>query len=180
MNHSQTIRAAAAVFAVVAIMGVCELRAQPFRDAGSKIRGEYGASHQSASRTLYHARDYANDYRTYVQDARQSRRPVNAEVAKEHAEGLGHNIALFQKHLGEMRKHAASDKETLASLDLIDKYVKDAARFQAEMSEMCTKPEVNAAGSMKCCEDAGKSLDKAIAEHDKLMKKLAAKKPATK
>ena len=178
MNYVNRKWVAAALLAAAAVVWAGVGHAQ-IRDAGSKVRGEYGMSQQSTSRSLYHARDYANDYRSYVQDARQSKRPVSPQVAKEHAEEMGHNITLTQKHLADMRKHAANDKETLASLDLIDKYVQEAAKQQATMLEMC-KGEVDANGSMTCCEDAAKSLDKAIAEHDKLMKKLAAKQPPRK
>jgi hypothetical protein len=173
MRHLKNAWVAAAVMAAI---GAGVVHAQ-IRDAGSKIRDDYmPGGYTSASRSLYHARDYANDYRSYVQQVSQSKQPVDPEVAKEHADGLAHNIAKLQTHLVSMRKHAAGDKETLASLDAIDKHVQDAAKQQAAMSEMCAKPEVDAKGSMKCCDDASKSLDQAIAEHDKLMKKLAAKK----
>ncbi len=167
-----------AVFGV-SVAGIVGAANAQIRDAGAKIRGEYGMSMQSTSRSLSHARDYAYDYRTYAQDAHENKRPINPAVAKATAEQLGHNIKLTEKHLADMRKHAAGDKETLASLDSIEKHLKDASKHQADMLEMC-KAEVDAQGSMKCCGDAAASLDKAIAEHDKLMKKLAAKKPATK
>ncbi|MBI2827204.1 MAG: hypothetical protein HYX69_21240 [Planctomycetia bacterium] len=179
MNYLNKRCVAAAALAAVAV-GVAGTANAQIRDAGAKLRGEYGTSSRSASRSLYHARDYASDYRAYARDVRQSKRPVNPEVAKEHAEGIGHNIKLFQKHLVDMRKHAAGDKETLASLDVIDKHVKEAAKHQVAMAELCAKPEVDVEGSAKCCDDAFDALDKAIAEHDKLMKKLAAKMPTTK
>ncbi|MBI2827209.1 MAG: hypothetical protein HYX69_21265 [Planctomycetia bacterium] len=167
----------------VAIVGVAVVaavaRAQ-IRDAGAKLRGDYGGMNRSASRSLYHARDYAYDYNAYARDAIESKRPVTPEMARHHSEGLGQNIQQAQKHFTQVRKQAGTDKETLASLDLIDKHLKDAAKSHADMHEMCMKDEVDAQGSMKCCTDATQALEKAIAEHDKLMKRLAAKKPAGK
>jgi hypothetical protein len=160
-----------------AIIATAQIASAQIRDAGSKIRGDYmpGDTVRSSYRSIQHARDYAYDYRAYVQEQRQNKQPISAAVAKEHAEGIGHNIALTQKHLAEMRKHAAGDKETLAAIDSIDTHLKNASKHQAEMLEGC-KGEVAADGTMKCCGDVAEDLDKAVAEHDKLMKKLAAKK----
>ena len=77
-----------------------------------------------------------------------------------------------------MRKHAtaSNDKETLTSLDSIDKHLAAAAKSHDEMKETCLKDNVDAAATMDCCKMIDDHLAKAIAEHDKLMKKLAAKK----
>ena len=149
--------------------------AQAIRDAGSKIRGSSGYSHRGGYRSLWHARDYAGDYRSYSSDARRENRRVAPEEAQEHAEGLGHNIKKAQKHFADARKHAGTDKETIAALEKIDALLAAALKSHAEMAEMCKHEEIDAAGTMKCCTDAEAALEKAIAEHEKLIKRLAAK-----
>ena len=71
---------------------------------------------------------------------------------------------------------ASNDKETLTSLDSIDKHLAAAAKSHDEMKETCLKDNVDAAATMDCCKMIDDHLAKAIAEHDKLMKKVAAKK----
>ena len=53
--------------------------AQAIRDAGSKIRGSSGYSHRGGYRSLWHARDYAGDYRSYSSDSRRENRRVAPE-----------------------------------------------------------------------------------------------------
>ena len=120
---------------------------------------------------MWHARDYARDYRSYSTDNRN----VTQEEAQEHAEGLGHNIKKAQKHFADARKHAGTDKETIAALEKIDALLAAALKSHAEMAEMCKHEEIDAEGTMKCCTDAEAALEKAIAEHEKLIKRLAAK-----
>lgn len=121
-------------------------------------------------------RDYSSNYREYAKTAPDKK--VNPEVAREAADSIGQYISKAQKHMASMRKQAegAKDKETLTSLDVIDKNLADAAKSHAEMRETCLKDNVDAAGSMECCKVIDNSLAKAIAEHDKLMKKLAGDK----
>jgi len=165
--------------AVMAAMGAGVAHAQ-VRAANSKILDDYlPGGYTPASRSLYHARDYGYEYRAYVRQVSQNNQSIDAEIAKEHAQGLGHNIALLEKHLASMRKSAAGDKETLASLDTIEKHVKEASKAQAKLAEIAGKPTVDIPASTKYNEDATKALDEAINEHDALMKKMAAKKKPT-
>ena len=145
-------------------------------DAGAKMRGESNFYGGSAGRAMRGARDYSNDYRQYVQTAPAKK--VNPEVASEAADSIGQYIKKAQKHMAWMRKQAASDKATLTSLDLIDKNLAAAAGTHEELHEICMKDNVDAAGSMKCCQNVDESLSAAIAEHDKLMKRLAGDKAA--
>ena len=140
---------------VLTAIGAGVVHAQ-IRDAGAKVRGEYGETYTPASRSLLHARDYANDFHSYVQQTRLNKGEVDPEVAKEHADELGRNIAMLQKHLVRMRKHAAGDKETLASLDVIDKHVKEAAKAQAALAAIVAKPPVDAEASEKYSDEASK------------------------
>lgn len=140
------------------------------RDAGAKVRGEYNFNGSAATRSMQGARGYARDYREYAQSAQK----VSPEVAKETADSIGQYITKAQKHMAWMRKQAAGDKETLTSLDSIDKKLADAATSHAALHECCVKDNVDAKDSMKCCKEIDDSLTKAISEHDTLMKRLAA------
>jgi hypothetical protein len=150
------------------------------RDAGAKIRGEYNFYGGSAGRSMRSARDTSQAYRQYVPTAPQQK--VNQEVAKEAADAIGGYIAKAEKHMAWMRKQAEADKdqETLTSLNSIDKHLAAAAKSHKDMHEMCLETNVDATGSMKCCQQVDESLAAAIAEHDKLMKRLAGNKPAAK
>jgi hypothetical protein len=160
----------ALAFAVLASTAQAQIR-----DAGSKIRGSSGGSYRGGYRSTWHARDYARDYRSHATEARRENRPVTPEEAQEHAEGLGVNINKAQKHFAQARKHAGTDKETLAALERIDALLVAALKSHAEMAEMCKHEEIDAEGTMKCCTDAEAALEKAIAEQEKLLKRLAAK-----
>jgi hypothetical protein len=176
-----SLKKAWAVAAVITALGASVANAQ-IRAANSKILDDYlPGGYTPASRSLYHARDYGYEYRAYVTQVSTNNQTVDAEIAKEHAQGLGHNIALLEKHLASMRKHAAGDKETLASLDTIEKHVKAASASQAKLAGVVAKSPVDIPASTKFNEEAVKELDEAITEHDALMKKVAAKKkPAAK
>lgn len=146
------------------------------RDAGSKIRGEYNFNGNSGGSAMRSARDYSTYYREYAQTAPKEK--VNPEVAREAADSIGQYITKAQKHMVWMRKQAVNDKdkETLTSLDVIDQNLADASKSHAEMHETCLKENVDGTATMNCCKVIDASLAKAIAEHDKLMKRLATTK----
>jgi hypothetical protein len=170
--------------AVVAILAIATLLGIPSafgqRDAGAKIRGEYNFYGGAAGRSMRGAREYAQSYRTYVRTAPQQK--VEAQVAKETADAIGDYITKAEKHLAWMRKQAtaSNDKQTLTSLDSIDKNVAAAKKHHEGLCEYCEKENVDAKGSMQCCQEIDASLGAAIAEHDKLMKRLAGDRPAAK
>ena len=146
------------------------------RDAGAKIRGEYNFHGSAAGSAMRSARDNSGYYRQYAQSAPEKK--VTPETAREAADTIGTYITKAQKHMAWMRKQAqaGNDKETLTSLDVIDKSLADATKSHHEMHETCLKDNVDAAATMECCKTIDASLAKAIAEHDKLMKRLATKK----
>ena len=150
------------------------------RDAGSKIRGEYNFYGGAAGRSMRGAREYTQSYREYVRTAPQQK--VEPQVAKETADAIGDYITKAEKHFAWMRKQAqaGNDKETLTSLDAIDKNLADAKKSHANLCEYCAKETVEAKGSMQCCQEIDGSLAKAISEHDKLMKRLTGDKGAKK
>jgi hypothetical protein len=162
--------------AVAAIAMVESAFAQ--RDAGSKIQGEYNFYGRSGGSAMRSAREHSTYYREYAQPAPK----VNPEVAKEAADTIGDYITKAQKHMASMRKHAkaSNDKETLASLDSIDKHLADAAKSHDEMRETCMKDTVDGKATLACCKVVDDNLAKAISEHDKLMKRLAGDKANTK
>lgn len=146
------------------------------RDAAAKIRGEYNFHGSAAGSAMRSARDNSGYYRQYAQSAPEKK--VTPETAREAADTIGTYITKAQKHMAWMRKQAqaGNDKETLTSLDSIDKHLAAAGKSHDEMKETCLKDNVDAAATLDCCKMIDDHLAKAIAEHDKLMKKLAAKK----
>jgi hypothetical protein len=144
--------------------------------AGAKQRGEYNFHGSAAGGAMRSARETSGYYRQYAQSAPEKK--VTPETAREAADTIGTYISKAQKHMAWMRKQAqaGNDKETLTSLDVIDKNLGAAAKSHDEMRETCLKDNVDAAATMDCCKVIDDSLAKAIAEHDKLMKRLATKK----
>ncbi len=144
------------------------------RDAASKAMGEYNFYGGGASSAMRSAMDYSANYRQYAQRGQ----PVSPEVAREAADSIGTYITKAQKHFASMRKSAQgiNDKETLTALDSIDNHLANAAKSHAEMKDHCLKDNPDAVKTMECCKTIDADLAKAIAEHDKLMKKLGSKK----
>lgn len=142
------------------------------RDAGAKARGDYNFYGSSGGRSMNHARDYSRGFQTY---ARQTP-SMTPQIARDEAAGIGHNIDQAKKHFANMRK-ATTDKETLTSLEQIDQQLAAAAKAHAEMHEMCQKEMIDGEACMKCCHDVDAALSKALAEHEKLMKRLTGHTP---
>lgn len=152
------------------------------RDAGAKMRGEYNFYGRSAGTSMRAARDYSLHYRDYAQSAPATE--VNPEIAREATDMIGAYITKARRHFAWMRTQAeeTKDQDTLTALDSIDKHLAAAAKSHQEMHETCLKANVDAAGSMKCCQQIDDDLSAAIKEHDALMKRLAGDKepPANK
>ena len=163
-----------AVVTLAATFVSASAKAQSYLDATAKARGAYGRS--SASRSMGNARAYTQDYRQYAKGVQK----VDPEVAQDASDSIGNYITKAKKHFAWMRDQAkkANDKESLAALDEIDKNLAAAEEAHHEMHDICKKDHVDAAGSMKCCQQIDESLAKAIADHDKLMKRLGLAVPA--
>ncbi|MCC7086728.1 MAG: hypothetical protein IT427_17140 [Pirellulales bacterium] len=157
---------------VVASLAVVDL-AHAQRGAESKAAGQYNFYGKSSSRSMRGAREYSQDYRQYA----QSTEKVDQELAQEVSDAIGTYIVKAQKHMAWMRKNAIGNQETLASLDVIDKNLADAAKHHKEMHDCCAGPEVDKTTSIRCCEGIDRSLAMAIADHDKLMKRLGFPNP---
>jgi hypothetical protein len=136
----------------------------PQAQAKARYRG------QAWSTDTYGAQSYA---RSYVEYAR-SVPTVAKEVAKEASDAIGDYITKSITHMAWMREEAkkVNDKASLASIDVIDKSLADAKKAHYEMHGICLQETVDKAASMKCCQEIDASLQKAIDEHAKLMKRL--------
>lgn len=163
-------------FVLIALVAITSSQFALGQSADWKITGVDRYKARAAGRLMRSAREYSQDYREYVRTAPAKK--VSPEVAKDAADTIGEYISKSQKHMASMRKNAGGDKETLASLDSIDKNLASAAKHHKEMHECCMEDDVDADRSVMCCEHMDESLKLAIAEHDKLMKRLADEKPA--
>lgn len=135
----------------------------------AKARGDYSNKFwgSAGGRSVRHARDYSRGYQNYARQA-----PTVAPALAQHeAAGVGQNIASAQKQFTEVRK-TTTDKQALTSLDVIDKQLAVAAKAHAKMHEMCHMEEIDAEGTMKCCQEVDAALEKVMAEHKALMKHL--------
>jgi hypothetical protein len=75
-----------------------------------------------------------------------------------------------------MKKESADDKTSLAAIERIEKRLTAAFALQKEAHACCVE-SFDEAKALKCCGDLTKELDEISAEHNALMKSLAAKKP---
>jgi len=157
------------------------------RDAGAKARGEFGKgfwSNQRASRNLRHARDYSRGFYLYSRDAGT----IQPEVARSESTELGRNIDAAKKELAAVREEYAGDKEVLASLEVIEDHLAKAAAQHKTLHAECQQDTVDGTVGMECCNVITKELEKALAEHAALIRKLEIKagseetkdKPSTK
>ena len=104
---------------------------------------------------------------------------MNPQLRRDAADAIGTYITKAQAHFAYMCKQAqaASDKDTLTALDSIDKHL--AAAASCTSSNERDLPEGSRRGgaaNSECCKHIDDHLAAAIAEHDKLMKKIATKK----
>jgi hypothetical protein len=127
-----------------------------------------------AQRSLRHARDYSRDLHYYSRDVEK----VQPEVAKSESEQIGKNIETANKDLATVRKSIGDDKEAAASLDIIDKHLAKAAEIHKTLHAECCKDSVDAGVCTECCNDITKELEKAMAEHAALIRKLDVKSPS--
>jgi hypothetical protein len=172
--------------------------AQP--DAGAKARGEFNFYGRGAGSAMRGARDSARSFREYI----RAEQPVPTQVVREvptqvvgegpqqtvvspriaqaAADEIGDYIFKSERHLAWMRRQAesAKDKETLASLDSIDRNLAAAKQNHLTLCSRCAKDNVDPVAAMVCCQTIDDSLAKAISEHDVLMKRLGGNQPADK
>lgn len=146
------------------------------KDAGAKARGEHFFwSSKYSSRRMQHARDYARDFHGYVVE---NPKPDPA-VAKEVTSEIGRNIEEARKHLATMKKDFASDKDAVAAIEKLEKELAMAVDHHEALCDCCEHTKFDAIKAMECCNDLAKQLDKFVADHDELMRKLSGKPSTT-
>ena len=160
---------------LAALPGLALGQPNPFHDAGAKIRGDVYWPSKAASRSIEHARNYAQDFQTYATKIEKPEPSVVADVKTK----MGHYLEEAKTHLATMKKDFAKDKETVAAIEKIEKDLATATDANTAMIECCENETFDKIAGMACCKDFVKSLDKVHAAHQALMKKLSAK-PATK
>lgn len=125
-------------------------------------------NHFRSQRSMRHARDYSSDLHNYSRDVKK----IEPQVAKSESTKLGENIATAQHNLDALRKSAAGDAETLAALDAVQEHLKRAAKTHTALHAECSKDVVDGGVCTHCCNEITKELEKAMAEHSALMRKL--------
>ena len=166
----------------LALLG-CVAFAQP--DAGAKAHGEYQFYGRGARRAMHGAQDSTGSFREYMRYTQPGPPQVVREIppswlispriAQAATDEIGEYIFKSERHLAWMRRQAEArgDKETLASLDAIDRNLAAAKKNHAALCGHCAADNVTPAAAMACCQTIDESLSKAISEHDALMKRLA-------
>jgi|688.fasta_scaffold35897_13 hypothetical protein len=183
------------LLAVVALFASTAL-AQPSADA--KARGRFNFYGRSARSAMHGARESVSSFRDYVRGTQPlpgqigggevvvrespSVVVVSPQIAQAAADEIGDYITKSEKHLAWMRRQAEArqDKETVASLDSIDRNLAEAKRNHVTLCSCCMEDNVDAKAAMACCQTIDDALGKAISEHDSLMKRLSEKQPGGK
>lgn len=186
---------AVVLLTIVALFASTAL-AQPSADA--KARGRFDFYGRGARGAMRGARESTGSFQEYIRGTqpvpgqviggevivRESPRGVVAspQIAQAAADEIGDYIRKSEQHLAWMRRQAEAqkDKETLASLDSIDRNLAAAKQKHATLCSCCMEDSVDAKSAMACCQTIDDSLGKAISEHDALMKRLGEKQPGGK
>ncbi|HEX5104287.1 MAG TPA: hypothetical protein VFV87_10775 [Pirellulaceae bacterium] len=147
------------------------------KGATSKSLGEHTVpfwSSKASSRRLTHARDYARDFHGYIV---ANPKPEPA-VVKEATAEIGRNLEEAKKHFAQMKKDFAGDKDAVAGIEALDKQLAAAFEQHKMLGACCEKADFDAIETMSCCSDLASQLDKLIAAHDELMRRIASKPAA--
>ncbi|WP_278470007.1 hypothetical protein [Gimesia maris] len=175
MKHSRLLLAGIC-FAIVA-PAILSKDLSAFAPPGSRPymgKPHYGSSTFRSSRNMNHARDYSRDLYYYTRDAQT----IDPELARSESTELARNIDATKKELATIRKEYAGDKEVLASLKVIEDHLTNATAQHKTLHAECQMDTFDRTAGMKCCSDITKELEKAMAEHAALMRKLEIKELA--
>lgn len=195
-------KALAAVLLAVFTLYADAAFAQP--DAGAKARGQYNFYGRGARSAMRGARESTGSFRDYIRSTQPESAPivvaqpgvregvvireqpgavaVSPRIVQAATDEIGDYIMKSEKHLTWMRRQAEArkDKDTLASLDSIDRNLAEAKQHHATLCSCCLEDNVDAKAAMACCQTIDDALGKAISEHDSLMKRLGEKQPSAK
>jgi hypothetical protein len=140
------------------------------RDATSKALGNYNSlwSGNRAGRSVRHATDYSRGLHQYATGAPQ----IAPQAARQEVAGVSQNLMAAKQDYAVLRKAASDDRETIAILDAIDKHLAAADAELKAAHACCEAPEVDSKMLAECCSKMTTALEKAHAEHEKLMKRI--------
>jgi hypothetical protein len=172
MYSSRRILVGTVTAVAISLVASADLWAQ--KDATSKSRGEHSVpfwSSKASSRRITHARDYARDFHGYIVANPKPDPAVVKEVTKE----IGANLDEAKKHLAQLKKDFADDKDAVAGIADLEKQLAAAFDQHSMLCECCEKQAFDAIATMECCSDLAGKLDKILSDHDALMRKLAGK-----
>jgi hypothetical protein len=144
------------------------------KDAGAKMRGEHSVpfwSSRASARRISAASDYARDFQRYV----AANPKPDPAVVKEVTTEIGNNLDEAKKHLAQLKKDFAANKEAVAGIEGIEKQLAAAFDQHQMLCECCEKEAFDKIATMECCSDLAKKLDKILTDHDELMQKLSPK-----
>ena len=141
------------------------------RDATAKAMGIFGGSPSmnSTSRNLHTARGYASGVYSYPAPVMQSQ----PSIPRNDAVIIGHALTGAQQSLAITKQQLANDKDALARIDALEKHLAAAVEKHKQLHAECMKPSADGQMTASCCNDLIKDLDKAIAEHDALVRKVS-------
>jgi len=189
---------------LLVVGGLCADIGLAQSDAGAKARGQYNFYGRGARNAMRGARESTGSFREYVRGTQPAEpqivreqpgvregvvireQPgviiVSPQIAQAAADEIGDYITKSEKHLAWMRRQAEAnkDKETLASLDSIDRNLAEAKRNHVTLCSCCMEDNIDAKAAMACCQTIDAALGKAISEHDALMKRLGETLPVKK
>src|SRR5262245_52315261 len=136
-----------------------------------KASGQYGKGfwdNHRAAQSMRHARENSNQLYRYQRWVPA----VEPEVVRSEATQLGQNIEKSQKDVAALKKSHGSNQDIVSNITVIEQHLAKAAEQHKMLHEECQKDTMNTEKGMECCNAITKELDKAIAEHAGLMRKL--------
>lgn len=141
------------------------------RDATAKAMGIFGGSPSmsSTSRNLHTARGYAHGVYAYPAPLMQSQ----PSMPRNDAVIIGHALTGAQQNLAVTKQQLVNDKDAMARIDALEKHLLAAVEKHKQLHAECMKPTADGQMTASCCNDLIKDLDKAIAEHDALVRKVS-------
>jgi hypothetical protein len=170
MKRTQRISCGLTLSTVVVLMaaGSLAMAQKPFRP---NMYDRWGQNR--SQRSMRHARDYSRDLYSYCREVKK----VQPEVVTAESEKIGSNIVASQKELSAVRKAAAGDQATLATLEAIEKQLAKAAEIHKTLHAECGKDQIDSGVCGHCCSEITKELEKAMADHAALMRKIELHEP---
>lgn len=126
-------------------------------------------SNQRAYRSMQHAYDYSRDVQAYAPVVTRTQ----PQILKSEAEQIGRNIQAAQEQVVVARKQAADNEDAQKAYDSVEKHLATAAKSHEELHAECHKDSADAAKCAECCDRIAQALEKAMTEHEAIMKKLS-------